>query len=330
MKALKIVGMIVGVLVILFITGMYIKSDMNITRSVTIDAPKGLVLSQIADLNAFAEWNPWNKLDSNMTKEITGEPGTIGHKYVWTSDKAGNGYMQIEDIDEDKVVYHLVFQEDEDMASTTTFTVSQAEAGVLVDWNMSGKVPMLMSFMMDGMVGASFEEGLTDFQSRILSMNAAPSFEIVEIDFPEHHYLMHRETIGMEAMGDFFSQHYGSMYGALAAAGTEMTSMPTALYWTWDMENNSTDLAAAIGIADPNFVLEGYEVYTVPACKMLKIDYFGAYEGVGAAHMAMEEYLIANQIAAGAPVVEEYANDPTGLEPSEIHTIVYYPIVEGE
>lgn len=329
MKALKILGIIIGVLILIGVIGSYIPSSYDVTRSATIDAPKDQVMSQVTDLNDFAEWNPWAEGDTTMTIEVTGEPGTVGHKYTWSSESQGDGEMEITEIEGSQVTFSLQFSMDPDNVSYTTFSFDEAEGGTLVTWHMDGEIGLIWSFMMDGMLGMQFEGGLSNLKERVDNMEVeTPSFEIVEIDFPETHFLIHREEIEMSNMEAFFTTHFGALYGGLGAAGVEPASMPSALYWTWDMENSITDLAAAVAVANPEVVLEGYEVITVPASKALQIHYYGPYEGVGEAHMAMDAYIAEHNLDYGSPVMEEYANDPTTVAPEEILTIVTYPVAE--
>ncbi|GGH73454.1 SRPBCC family protein [Phaeocystidibacter marisrubri] len=326
MKALKILGIIIGVLILLGVIGSYIPSSFDVTRSATIDAPKDQIMSQVVDLNDFAEWNPWSEGDTTMSIEVMGEPATIGHKYTWSSETQGDGEMEITDIDGSEVTFQLIFSMDPDNVSHTTFSFEEVEGGTLVSWHMEGETALIWSYLMDVTLGTSFEKGLANLKNRVDAMEVEPVFEIVEIDLPETHYLIHREEISMSDMESFFTTHFGALFGGLTAAGIEPASMPSALYWTWDMENEKSDLAAAVAVASPDVTLEGYELFTVPASKALQIHYYGPYEGVGDAHMALDAYILENNLDYGSPVMEEYANDPAEVAPEEILTIVTYPI----
>jgi effector-binding domain-containing protein len=67
----------------------------------------------------------------------------------------------------------------------------------------------------------------------------------------------------------------------------------------------------------------------VPAGKALVIDYYGSYEGIGGAHMAMDEYVKSNNLKQKSPVLEQYITDPeTEPDTSKWLTKVIY-LLEG-
>lgn len=329
MKALKIIGLTIGVLVLLVVIGMYIPGDVNVKRSVTIAAPADVVLNNVSDLNSFQKWNPWYELDTNMVQVVEGEAGQVGHIYTWTSDNVGSGYMKIVDVTDHSVIYELVFGDDPNNASSTSFDVSENEGGTVVEWTMSGEMPFLLSLMMDAGIGADFERGLGYLKSISEEEAMAGSNLVVEeIDLPVQYYIGHQDTLGFAELEAFFGQHFGALYGGLSANAENMATPPTALYWDWDTENQMTIVAAGIGVADPNTVLEGYDMFTVGGGKALQVKYYGPYDGVGAAHEAIDAYLMSHEgMEVAIPVIETYANDPSGLDPSEILTIVTYPLV---
>ena len=86
-------------------------------------------------------------------------------------------------------------------------------------------------------------------------------------------------------------------------------------------------MVVAMPVAQPlNSRVPNIEDINVPAGKAHVIDYYGAYEGIGDAHWAMDAFLKKNNLKAGAPVIEEYVTDP-GIEPDQSKwlTKIYYP-----
>src|SRR3954462_7833861 len=49
-------------------------AHLHVERSLAISAPPALVFPLINDFHAWASWSPWEKLDPNMKREISGAP----------------------------------------------------------------------------------------------------------------------------------------------------------------------------------------------------------------------------------------------------------------
>lgn len=87
-----------------------------------------------------------------------------------------------------------------------------------------------------------------------------------------------------------------------------------------------TEMIAGVAVTGNIKAPTGMEVVDLPAAKSLTINYMGGYNGVGSAHMAMDEYIQANKLEQLTPVIEEYITDP-GAEPDStkwLTKIVYF------
>jgi effector-binding domain-containing protein len=104
-----------------------------------------------------------------------------------------------------------------------------------------------------------------------------------------------------------------------------MNGMPCGLYTVWDEVNQIAKCMAAIPVASGS-TAEGLEALTMGE-KAIMLDYYGAYDKIGDAHIAMEEYMKWHGSLMNGPAIEEYMNDPTtAADASETHTRIYYPI----
>ena len=92
------------------------------------------------------------------------------------------------------------------------------------------------------------------------------------------------------------------------------------------METNIADMAVAIPVATA-VEIKGGSVAEIAAGKAAVIDYYGAYEGSGEAHFAMDDYLKEFGLTAGGPVIEEYITDPmTEPDTAKWLTKIIYPL----
>jgi effector-binding domain-containing protein len=100
--------------------------------------------------------------------------------------------------------------------------------------------------------------------------------------------------------------------------------MPCALYYEWDEQHGKTDVTAAIPV-NRKFESKTIEIIEFSAKPAYKVNYYGPYEGLGGAHMALTVYFEQNDLEMAAPVIEEYATDPQSqANPSNWLTVIYY------
>ena len=78
---------------------------------------------------------------------------------------------------------------------------------------------------------------------------------------------------------------------------------------------------------DAKTKVKGYETFVVPAGKMLHIAYMGGYNGIGQAHMAIDDYMNEKGFMQLTPIAEEYVTDPSKeRDSSKWLTNIYYPV----
>lgn len=334
MKVLKIIGIILLVLVVLIIVlGLIAPKEYAVERSVTINAPKELVFNHVVKFRNWVAWSPWAEKDSTMTYTVDGKDGQEGAVYKWVGDPKITGTGEITNTGvkpNEEMIYHLHFivpWEDESDGYTR---VADAEGGTKVSWGMYGKNKFPWSIMalfmsMDKMMGPDFERGL-ELLKGICEKEAAAiaSYEIKEVKFRAKRYAAIQQEVAFADMKEFFGNSFGALNGAIMGSKATMLGAPSALYFTWDDGLAVSDMAAAIAT---NRTVSGdnIKMIKIEGGKALSIDYYGPYEGLGTAHMALGMHMKKNNIEFKAPAVEEYVTDP-GAEPdsSKWLTTIYY------
>jgi effector-binding domain-containing protein len=83
-------------------------------------------------------------------------------------------------------------------------------------------------------------------------------------------------------------------------------------------------MAVAIPVAGSPAV-PNTEIVAIPATQALVMDYYGSYEGLQGAHMAIDEFINTTGVSVAMPVIEEYATDPEAEpDPNKWLTKIYY------
>jgi effector-binding domain-containing protein len=333
MKALKIILYIVLAIVLLGAAAVFmIPTEYHVERSMTINAPQKLIMQQAGKFENFVKWSPWNKLDPNMTYTIEGTDGEVGSRYSWVgNDQVGEGSMEITSVSENKIEEDLIFLKPFESQAKVSLTFETTSDGTKVTWAMDSESPRpmnLMNPMMDGMMGPDFESGLAELKvlsEKVASSDTFRSFKIEPIEMSSRTYVGIKDTVKWADMQTFMASSFGAAYGELTKKKAPMAGAPSSIYFVWDEANEQTVMAAAIPV-EGEYTLRGFEAFPAGGSGY-KIAYYGAYEGSGEAHYAMDDYFTAKglEMTEDIMVIEEYVTDPTTeADTSKWLTNVYY------
>lgn len=337
MKALKITGIIIAVLVLIIaILGVVVPKEYHVERSIEINAPKEVVFDNITSLKKIQAWSPWTEYDPDMKVTYEGEEGTVGSKSTWDGNEdVGKGEQLITAIDENGVDVQIKFLEPWEVICQSSVKMSETEQGVNVTWAFDGTNPfpwnVLGLFMnMDDALGADFEKGMQKLKSITeeiaANMPKEPVYEVKEETIPAKIYLAVKDTVLMKDMTKFYEDNFEALFQTIQMEGVEVNGAPSGLFYSWDEENHKTFMAAAVPVkVEPDYKVEGFETIVLDSAVVLHIPYMGAYDKSGGAHMAMDNYIKEHGMEQLTPMIEEYITDP-GQEPdtSKWLTNIYY------
>jgi len=329
-KVLRFLLVIIGVVIAgVLITGLIAPKDISMERSIVVNAPKDVVSRHMFSFNNFSDWNPWYALDTNTKVEIKGD-GSNGATYAWESEETGKGIMTATDISADQLKYSMKFIEPFESNADGYWKLEDAENGsTRVSWGFTTHAgyPMNGIMMIMGVTGSlrkDFDKGLTNLKNYVEARkNDAPAYKVEEISFDAHTYATIRKTMKTDDM-NAMTQFFGSSYETLGkAAGPNINGLPSAIFYTWDMQKGITDVAPAFPVK-PGTAIAGATMQDVPASKAYRIVYTGGYAGSGAAHEALAQH-IAKAGEQQTFVIEEYVKTP-GEEPDSnkwVTNIIY-------
>ena len=158
---------VVGIIVIILIRATFVQDAFRVERSITIKAPPEKIFGLINDFHNFSQWSPWEHLDPEMQRSITGPAAGKGAVYEWSGNsKAGAGRMEIlESTPSSRILIKLDFLKPIASSSTSEYTITPQGDSTKVTWAMFGPTPFASKVMqvfvtMDKMIGGDFESGL--------------------------------------------------------------------------------------------------------------------------------------------------------------------------
>lgn len=327
MRTLKtILIVLLSLVVLLAILGAMGSSAFKAGRSVTIHAPAAAAFANIRSLQRMDEWGPWREEDPGMTNSFEGPEGQVGSISRWKG-ASGAGSQEVIAIEEDKSMRtRLIFEEPWRSEYTGIFEVESMGDSCRVTWGMEGEngwAGRIFSVFMDPdqMVGPMFEKGLANLKTLTEGQHLAVQEElkrktfggyvIETVERPSMTYLGKRSVVKWTDLKSFFGKWLPASFEGAGKSGIRTTGPPTAVYFMWDDVKKQADLLAGVPVEMAGDIkVPGLDVYTVPACKVLVIPYWGAYEGIGAAHEAMDAMIKANGLTHYGNVFEEYVTDP--------------------
>lgn len=166
----KIFLILVSLVVLALIAAAILPKDFKIEQSITIAKPKAEVFAYLKMMENGHKWQPWSKMDPNMTTELKGVDGTVGAIMSWSGNsEVGAGEKEIIAITEnEKIDLELRFQKP--MQTTNKSSLITEDAGenqTKVTWTMEGRTAFplnLLCNLMHGRVNKDFASGLASLK----------------------------------------------------------------------------------------------------------------------------------------------------------------------
>lgn len=332
MKILKITGIVLAALILIILIGpFFLPAKFHVERSVAIAAPAAAVFGQINNLKNWEKWGPWQAEDPGMTITYAEKVAGPGASYSWTSEKSGNGTLTIiESAPFTDIKNELNF---EGMGTSYgSWHFEESENKTTLTWGFDGRLKGLYKWfglIMERNMVPMMDKGLASIkkiaEEKPKTFLAPNEYSIQEIDFTGRYFVAVRDKIGIDEIHDFYRKNFPSLGLKLASKNIEMKGHPSGLFYDWDEKKNLVELAAAAPVGSKTDLGGEFESVELIPGRALLINYYGAYQDVGNAHHAMEDYLKEKGLRAKIPAIEEYVTDPsTEPDTSKWLTKIYY------
>jgi len=146
--------------------------NFRIERATAIKAPPERIFAAIDDFRAWQGWSPYEKLDPEMKRSLSGAASGKGAVYEWDGNgKVGAGRMEIaEAAPPSRITINLDFTRPMESRNIVEFILVPKGEVTNVTWAMHGPSPYVTKVMtvfvdMDEMVGNDFEAGLANLKA---------------------------------------------------------------------------------------------------------------------------------------------------------------------
>lgn len=330
----KILIGIVGVVVVLLIIGFVLPGKMEISKSISMNAPASYVFEEINNLENNAKWSYWNDLyKDNMTVAYGDIKSGVGAISEWDGEESGKGKMTItESIPDKSIKMDLDFMENGTAKSWYTFE-SEGEStkittGFTTDFGMN-PIGRWMGVFMKPEMEKACDHNLNKLKE---IAEAKPKFtiQITEETVTPIYYIGVSSSINIEdmsAMSALMGKSYDELMGALSKAKVAITGPAICLYPKWDEATKQGEMVCALQVAADAKVPAKYKVIENPGGKAVKAVHMGDYAKLGDAHNQIGQYMEFKKLTMNGAPWEVYITDPiVEKDTAKWITEVYYPV----
>lgn len=186
MKILKIIGIAILSLIAIALIAVSVMSPVaHMERSIVVNAPPAAVFQQLASFENFNKWSPWAKMDPEVKHTLEGPAMGVGAKMSWDGPETGKGSQTTVEFEENKRVKNAMAFEGMQGEIFAEFVLEEVPEGTKVTWkydsNVSGTgfgnasmTKFFNAFVLDGMMGDQFTQGLEDMKKIVESQPTPP------------------------------------------------------------------------------------------------------------------------------------------------------------
>jgi effector-binding domain-containing protein len=292
----------------------------------------------VDDLRSFQRWSPWARRDSKMQTSYTGPEQGVGQKMSWKGDPStvGEGTQEITRLVPCALVEtSLDFGEQE--PSRATFRLEPLPDGrTRITWSLdtdmgAGPIGRYFGLMMEGWIGADYDEGLALLKREV---ERHPEADIGKLDVSEVHldptaiaYLsITATTPEPAAVARQMEAAFGEINNYASAQGLALSGRRAVLTQSNSLAGLELDAAMPLVAAptkDPP-ADSRVKIGQLPEGKTAHFIFEGRYAQLPEAHKQMNAWLsIHSKERNMGPVVEIY-DATTGPEAGRV--LVYYPV----
>ena len=328
----KILFGLLGAIVLLIIVGFFLPGKMEVSKSISINAPAEYAFEEVNGLENWDRWSYWNTLDKTMKITYGDKRMGAGAFYAWESNDMGSGKLSItESVPNTSIKADLDFME-------------QGTAKAWYDFEPEGEgTKMTMSFSSDfGMNPFARWFGVLAMEAEMnkafdFSLNkvkelaeAKPKFsvQITQEEVAPITYVGLPHTMSPQdpqAVSTQMGKMYTELFNALKKSKIEMTGSPFCLFPRFSAE--SMDMVCALPVAANAKVPAKYKVMQTSGGKAIKAIHKGDYANLEATHNEIDKYIEFRKLETNGAPWEVYVTDPMEeTDKAKWITEVYYPI----
>lgn len=328
-KLLLILGVVV---VLLIITGFLLPSKIEVSKSISINAPVSYAFEEINALENWPRWSYWNTLDTAM-QVMYGEVKTgTGANYSWTSEELGDGSIIIAESIPNKLVRcDLSFMEN-GVANASYDFASEGQTTKLTMkfFNELGYNPVARWFgavLIKPELEKAFDYNLEKIKT-LAESKPIFQIEIMETEYASTTYIGLSHYMSSKNLDDIsaqMSKMYAELFGVVLKAKSQPSGYPFCIYP--NLGSEATEMICALPVSENVKLPAKYKLERLAGGKAVKGIHKGDYNTLGTSHADINRYIASKGIALSGAPWEVYVTDPElEKDTTKWITEIYYPV----
>jgi effector-binding domain-containing protein len=328
----KLLFGLLGLVALLLLIGFLLPGKMEVSRSLSVNAPPEYSFEEVNTLPNWEKWSYWNTLDPNM--KVTYGEKTIGEGgyYSWDSEDMGPGKCTItESIPNSSVKIDLDFLEQGTAKGWYTFEPlgdsTKVTMGFSTEFGMNPVMRWVGFAMMESEMNKAFDYNLQKLKELA---EAKPKFavKITEDEITPVSYIGISHTMSpkdMKAVSVQMSKMYDELMTVLEKSKIQMNGHAFCIYPSYSPE--SMNMVCALPVSPDAKLPSKYKLQQTPGGKAVKVIHTGSYDGLETAHNEIAKYMEFKKIEMNGAPWEVYVTGPdTEPDASKWVTEIYYPV----
>ena len=336
MKALKIIGIILGVIAMIIVgIILTLKGEGHLERSITINAPVEKVFKVVNSFSHNKDWSPWFQIDPDMTTVYSGPEKGVGAKYAWESEHqdVGTGEQEIIEVKENELVNTTMAFGGMTGTYYASFILKKIDENrTEVTWTYDGTAEATMEkffidYLVEPMLGPMYEQGMTDLKSFIEGLPDYPiSIEEDEAEAISYIGIRVPMPTNTAEIGPKMGQLYGQLGAYMGQNSIAQAGMPMTVYYMND--DGSMDMEVAMPTAELIEVAVGNIITkSTPTGMVLKGIHLGDYNNLHSSYEVLLKYAEDHNYEQSAAMYEIYVTDPGEVaDTTKWQTDIYIPV----
>ena len=338
MKIFKTALVMLMILVVLaIVVGALLPSKVHVERSTVIKAPAATVFALVNGFALFNSWSPWFEKDPEARYSYEGPAFGPGAKISWVSDdpRVGAGSQEITT----STPFERVEIRDDFGGRTaeTSFDIEKVEGGTLTTWAFDTDlgwdlVGRYRGFMLDTMVGGSYEQGLEKLKELAETIpNADWSAINITVDQRKAEPILFvhgQATTDAGSIGQALAEAFGTVAEVMRQYHLEQAGAPMAFARSWGKGGFIFDAGIPYSGDITEDSLENSQVRrgATPPGRVVQAVHVGAYAGISESYRKVLAFMGAHGFQPAGDPWESYVSDPTVTPQDELITIISYPV----
>lgn len=334
MRALKIIGYIIAIFLILWIIVAFLSPrEIKTSQSIVINTVPYIVFDQVNDLENWNSWSPWEMRDPKMEQEFSENPVGKGAIVRWKSESEGAGEQTIVESNAPEMIrFALIFDDWDGVTYSNWGFEKLSENTTKVTWDLEGsELPFFirpLGFNWNADIKNDYKNGLINLKAvceSIPQKNENLRVKIVETE--PIIYIGKRLKVNAIEIDSEMGKAYKEIVDYVSKEGLEINGKPFSIYYNSDSED--FDVLAALPIKKEIDSADEFETGVLPAGHAAMISHFGNYINIPASYEIIQDWLKDENYQIIGNSWEVYINDPAS-EPdsSKWETRIFVPVRE--